>query len=66
MPTLLLHQRQCMHYCQKLTDIVCTVQRTKMKHSIACSQVNALILHRSWIAAACRIYGNGIGPHIIM
>ena len=57
----LLHERQGVDNSEKLSDIVCPVDRAIVEHLLARLQVDAPILHRAWIARTGRIDRPGIG-----
>ena len=57
----LLHERQGVDNGEKLSDIVCPVDRTIVEHLLARLQVDAPILHRARIARTGRIDRPGIG-----
>ena len=57
----LFHERQCVDDSKEFADIVCSVNRSEMKHLCSCRQVDALIFHRSGVARTGSIYRPRVG-----
>ena len=59
----LLHQRKGVDNGEKLSDVVCAMDRAEMEHLFARGQVYATVFHRAGIAAARRVHRPSIGSH---
>ena len=49
---------------EELTDVVRALNRTEMEKFLTGAQIYSSVFHRTWIATAGGIHGNGIGFHL--
>ena len=62
--SLLLHQCQGMDNSQKLSDIISTLNRTKVEYLSACCQINSLVLHGARVTTTGCIHSPRVCPYL--